>query len=97
MFGNIAKILDEAKNNNNLPSHLVNPFQEFIADLNIVSLNHFERHVNGTRHPTPSAKMNGKTTEPSATVSFTNHKVRSASNTIPTYAAVTEAPPPNPP
>lgn len=71
------------------------PLQDFIADLNIVALSHFERHVKGTPLPSPPyINRKEKKTEPKATIAATIHSTVLPHPKKPSYAAVTEAPPP---
>lgn len=95
LFGNVAKILDEAKANNNLTSHLVNLFRDFIVDLNIIALSHFECNVRDAPSLTPQhVKTIEITKDLKAAVPFTNSKVIPAPKSAPIYAAVIEAHPP---
>ncbi|RKF61794.1 hypothetical protein GcC1_153019, partial [Golovinomyces cichoracearum] len=74
-----------------LPEYLVNPFRDFVADLNIVARCHFDRHVKGTPRPTPPYAMSKEErVGPNATVSNENPSITVPSQIKYSYATVTE-------
>ncbi|POS83035.1 hypothetical protein EPUL_005871 [Erysiphe pulchra] len=98
IFQQIATILDEVRDEIELPVQLQKPYRDFIADFNIVARRHFERHVKDTPRPPPpyatssTTKTSPKTHPPMAMP--LNKTILAAPQRKSTYAAVIKAPAP---